>query len=270
MSSPERVTTTRVGHLCRVMLLAALPLLMASAVQEREGTVKVRYVEGTLHGFLKLRNSSGEAIADGELLQVPRRGGLDSRMVFRFRDKSYFEERVLFSQRGVFRMESYSLIQRGASFDDDIEVSLDRSGKYDVKSVARDGEKKGWSGTMDLPADTYNGMVVVLLKNLAAGDTQRVHLVAFTPKPRLVSLEMAPAGTGNVKVGAHGESTVHYTLKVKLGAVIGFLARLTGKKPPDSHAWIVTEGAPGFVRFEGPMYTGPVWRLELATPDLPH
>lgn len=254
----------------RLVWMALLPVtLTTSAAREREGTVKVRWVEGTLHGFLKLRNTSGEAIADGELLQVPKRGALDSRMVFRFRDKSYFEERVLFSQKGVFRMESYSLIQRGPSFEDDIDVSLDRSGKYDVKAVTRDGEKKSWAGTMDLPADTYNGMIVVLLKNLAAGDTQRVHLVAFTPKPRLVSLEMAPSGTRNVKVGAHAEGAVHYTLKVKLGAVIGFLARLTGKKPPDSHAWIVTEGAPGFVRFEGPLYTGPVWRLELATPALP-
>jgi hypothetical protein len=261
------------GHVLArgVAVAAVLASAAMPAAQEREGTVAVRFVEGTLHGFLRLRNAAGDAIADGELLQVPRRRGLDSRMVFRFRDSSFFEEKVLFTQRGVFRMESYSLVQRGPSFADDIEVSLERSGKYQVKATDHeDGETKTWSGTMDLPEDTYNGMVIVVAKNLAAGDTQRVHLVAFTPKPRLISLEIAPSGTHPVKVGGHRENAVHYTLKPKLGAVIGLFAKVLGKKPPDSHAWIVTEGAPGFVRFEGPLYTGPVWRLELAAPSWPH
>lgn len=249
-----------------VAVLALSGMALAPA-QEREGTVAVRYVEGTLHGFLRLRDASGREIAEGELLQVPRRRGLDSRMIFRFHDGSLFDERVLFTQRGVFRMESYSLVQHGPAFGEDLDVSLGRSGKYEVKTKSRkDGELKSWAGTMDLPPDTYNGMVITIAKNLAKGDTQRVHLVAFTPKPRLVSLELAPSGTRSVKVGTHSESAVHYVLKVKLGAVIGFMAKVTGKKPPDSHAWIVTEGAPGFVRFEGPLYTGPVWRLDLAAP----
>src|SRR5688572_308170 len=192
--------------------LAAAPM---RPIQEREGVVAVRYAEGTLHGFLRLRSTSGDVIADGELLQVPRRRGLDSRMVFRFRDSSFFEEKVLFTQRGTFRMESYSLVQRGPSFAEDMDVKLDRSGKYEVKATDRDdGEVKSWSGTMDLPADTYNGMVIVIAKNLAtgetAGDTQRVHLVAFTPKPRLISLELAPAGTHPVQVGTHREKAVHF------------------------------------------------------------
>jgi len=48
-------------------------------------------------------------------------------------------------------------------------------------------------------------------------------------------------------------------LKPRLGALLGFFARLTGKMPPDSHAWIVTHEVPAFVRFEGPLYSG---RLE--------
>lgn len=253
------------------LLLAALAISGASlAAQEREGAVAVKFVEGTLHGFLLLKDAGGRTIADGELLQVPRRRGLDSRMVFRFHDKSYMEERVLFTQRGTFRMESYSLVQRGPAFADDLEVNLERSGKYDVKTTSRTkGETRHWSGSMGLPSDTYNGMVVVVAKNLAPGDTQRVHLVAFTPRPRLVSLEIAPSGSRQMRVGGHAESAVHYVLKPKLGAVIGTMAKVLGKMPPDSHAWIVSQGAPGFVRFEGPLYNGPVWRLELAVPSWP-
>jgi hypothetical protein len=272
--APDRDRSPRRGH-TRATLVPFLALVLAlssgtpTRAQEREGAVAVRFVEGTLHGFLRLKDAAGKTIADGELLQVPLRGGLDSRMIFRFRDKSYFEEHVLFTQRGVFRMESYSLVQRGPSFADDLKVNLQRSGKYEVKATSRDGESKSWSGTMDLPADTYNGMIVTIAKNLVRGDTQRVHLVAFTPKPRMISLEIAPSGTSPVTMGSHTSKAVHFVLKPKLGAVIGFFAKVTGKMPPDSHTWIVTEGAPGFVRFRGPLYTGPVWQLELATPAWP-
>jgi len=269
LSIPEQATARRkTGWVSLALLLASGATALVA--QEREGTVPVKYVEGTLHGFLRLKNAAGKTIAEGELLQVPRSHGLDSRMVFHFHDKSFFEERVVFTQRGVFRMESYSLVQRGAAFAEDLTVNLERSGKYDVKATSRDdGKTRTWSGTMDLPADTYNGMVITIAKNLVRGDTQRVHLVAFTPRPRLVSLEIAPTGTNPVSIGGHEEAAVHFVLKPKLGAVIGFLAKVLGKKPPDSHAWIVTEGAPGFVRFEGPLYFGPVWRLELAAPSWP-
>jgi len=40
--------------------------------------------------------------------------------------------------------------------------------------------------------------------------------------------------------------------------------------PPDYRAWIITDEVPAFARFEGPLYTtGPVWRIELASPRWP-
>lgn len=65
-----------------ILLAASASEMTASVAQEREGPVAVRYVEGTVHGFLRLRNTAGKSIAAGELLQVPRRRGLDSRMVW--------------------------------------------------------------------------------------------------------------------------------------------------------------------------------------------
>ena len=70
-------------------------------------------------------------------------------------------------------------------------------------------------------------------------------------------------------LGRHPETTVHYKLKPRLGTVTKLVASLLGKDPPDSDAWIVTDGVPAFVRFQGPMYTGPVWRLSLASPTWP-
>lgn len=108
----------------------------------------------------------------------------------------------------------------------------------------------------------------MIAKNLRMGDTANVHIVAFTPKPRVIGLQMAFAGTATARLGGHAEPTNHFVLKPQLGALTAFFARLLGKLPPDSHVWIVRDHVPAFLQFEGPMYSGPVWRLSLAAPAL--
>jgi hypothetical protein len=234
--------------------------------------VPVRFVEGITHGFLTLHTADGVLIASGDLLQVVRRGELESRMVFRFKDGSVWDETVVFTQERVFTMQSYRLLQRGAVFAEDTEISLERaSGKYRVKTRARkDGREEVLDGTLALPPDTYNGMVVTIAKNLPKGARETVHIVAFTPTARLIQLELAPAGEHKVLVGELAKSATHYVFKPRLGAWLKLLSRLLGRMPPDSHAWIVTDELPAFVRFEGPLYsTGPVWRIELTSPRWP-
>jgi hypothetical protein len=81
---------------------------------------------------------------------------------------------------------------------------------------------------------------------------------------------MEPAGDERVSLGAATKPAAHYVLKPKLGPILGLIARLAGKLPPDNHAWIITEDVPAFVRFQGPLYMGgPVWRIELASPEWP-
>ena len=67
---------------------------------------------------------------------------------------------------------------------------------------------------------------------------------------------------------ARAERTVAFTFAPKLGAIVGTLVRLTWKMPPNSHAWFITQDVPAFVRFEGPLYSGPAWRLDLIGPTL--
>ena len=78
--------------------------------------VPVRFAEGVTHGFLILRTIDDVVIASGDLLQVARGAEVESRMVFRFKDGSLFDETVVFGQQHVFTMQSYHLIQRGPAF----------------------------------------------------------------------------------------------------------------------------------------------------------
>lgn len=66
--------------------------------------VRVRYTEGILHGFLELQTLDGKTIAYGEITQVVRESRVHSRLLFRFKDGSIYDDSTVFSQRGTFRL----------------------------------------------------------------------------------------------------------------------------------------------------------------------
>ena len=254
---------------------AGLLVLMAALVWHHPlaaAPVPVRFIEGSLHGFLVLSTSQEVLIASGDLLQVARDGEVKSRLVFHFKDGSVLDETVVFTQRNVFTMQSYHLVQRGPVFPDDTEISLERaSGKYHVKTRTRkDGREKVQDGTLALPLDVSNGMVLTLVKNLSRGAGETVHMVAFTPAPKLIKLKLIPAGEQKIVVGGTEKTATHFVLKPILGIWLKLFASLLGRVPPDNHAWIVTADVPAFVKFEGPLYmNGPAWRIELTSPLWP-
>jgi hypothetical protein len=93
-----------------------------------------------------------------------------------------------------------------------------------------------------------------------------VSMVATTPKPRLVKLAILPHGEEPFTVGSFRHKAMHYVVKVEIGGAAGFLARLMGKQPPDTHVWVLGGEAPAFVKSEGPLYAGgPIWRIQLAS-----
>ena len=119
----------------------------------RAAPVAVRFPEGSLHGFLVVRSSNGEALGYGEQFQMPRDGAIESRLVLRFNDGSLHDETVIFDQRKVFTLRSYRLVQRGPSFPKPLDASLDRATQqYKVKHRKDEAEKLA-EGRLDLPPD---------------------------------------------------------------------------------------------------------------------
>jgi hypothetical protein len=257
-----------------LLALAVAPPGAAPVLPRAEAAaVAVRYTEGVTHGFLVLRSAAGLVLAEGDLLQVARAEGVESRLVFRFRDGSLYDETVVFSQRRVFTMLTYRLKQRGPSFPEELDVAVERqgdAGRYRVTSRRPGDEAETDTGRLELPPDVYNGMIIMLLRNLARGASETVHMLAFTPKPTLVQLELAPAGETPVAAGERRVPAVHYVLKPRLGLLRGAAAALLGKTPPDYHGWIATGDLPAFVAIDGPLYAGgPIWRIEAVSPRAP-
>lgn len=250
------------SRLLTLLTLGTLAALATCPSVEAE-PVLVRFTEGVARGFLTLRSANGDKLADGELVQVLRPHGLEGRLSFRFADGSLYDETVLYSQRRVFTLLRYRLIQRGPSFPLTLDASFDRkTAQYTVRYRNGTGREETLNGRLELPSDVYNGMIATLLKNLRRGTNESVQLVAFTPKPRLVKLHLTPAGEEVVRVGDASMRAARYQAKTDLGGSIGFLASLLKKELPVLHYWIVPGEVPAFVRFEGPFFMeGPVWRV---------
>jgi hypothetical protein len=251
------------------LLLLMVPLVL-DPLSAQGAPVPVRFAEGMVRGFLELSDSDGRRIASGDFLQLPRADELKCRTVLYFKDGSLHDESAVFTQERTFLMKSYRLIQKGKAFQQDMDISLDRSGggKYRV-AVGKGGREKVLEGTLDLPLDVYNGMVPTVLKNLPKGAREKIHLVAFTPAPRVIELDMVPDGEERLFIGDLEKSADHYVLKPRLG-LLRLPAALLGRTPPDNHIWTITKEVPAFVRFMGPLALGgPVWRIELASPRWP-
>ncbi len=233
--------------------------------------IPVRLLEGNFRGFLVLRSLDGTAIAYGELSQKPTGKFIDSHMILRFKDGSLYDESATFSQEGVFRLEGYRLVEHGPSYPT-MEVSFDRkSGRYQARSQAeKDQEPKTAGGTFEMPADLYNGMALILLKNLPGGAGATVQLAVFMPEPRLLEMEWNWEGEDEVLLGDLPMKAMRSLVKLKIGGLSGWMASLIGKSPPDLRYWLVSGDVPAFVKFEGAMFlNGPVWRLEMTTVSWP-
>src|SRR5262249_7553819 len=95
------------------------------------------------------------------------------------------------------------------------------------------------------------------------------HMIAFTPKPQILELQLAPEGTDHYDVGGTVQPVVRFLMQPKVPGVKGVIATVVGKTPPAFRMWVTPEPAPALLRFEGPLYAdGPTWRMGPAQPKL--
>src|SRR5471032_858323 len=123
--------------------------------------VAVRHTEGVVHGFLTLRTLDGAQVASGDLIQTSRGDRVTSRLVFQFKDGSISDETAVFSQRGTFRLLRDHLVQKGPTFPQTLDSTIDCStGQVTVRYTDDKGQEKVESEHMDLAADLANGMTL--------------------------------------------------------------------------------------------------------------
>jgi hypothetical protein len=233
--------------------------------------VLVRQTEGSVHGFVHLTSEGGAVLADGDLEQTARGGRVTSRLIFRFRDGSVQDESTTFLQSGHFRLLTDHLVQKGPMFKRQMDLQVNGStGMATSRYSDEDGKEKVESVHLDLPPDVSNGMIPILLKNLAPASSATVSMVVPAPKPQLVKLAISPEGEDSFLAGSTRYKATRYVVKIEIGGVKGAVASVLKKVPPDTRVWILPGTAPAFVRSEGPSCEGcAIWRIDLASPAWP-
>ncbi len=255
----------------RLTASAAFALLLLFPHPVPGEPIAVRFVEGSVQGFLALRTTDGKLLASGDLTQVVHGEHVISHLVFHFKDGSVDDETADFTQHGSFRLISDRHIQKGPIFPKPMDVQVDAaSGKVTVRYKDQ-GREKVEMDQMDLPDDLANGVILNMLKNIPPNAKEtKVSWLAATPKPRLVKLSVTPEGETTFRVSGFLHKATRFDLKVEIGGVAGIIAPLVGKEPAHIEVWIAGGAAPAFVKSEGPQYLGgPIWRIELTSPVWP-
>ena len=271
MRTPNTKSISKVPNQSLLSGILLLWGLSACATTVQAAPVGVRYPEGVSQGFVTLSSLDGKKLGEGELSQVATGvNRIVSHLSIRLKDGSLHDENVVFSQNRQFKLVSYKLVQYGPAFPEPVEVSLDmETGMYTLRRNPPGKDRTVLTGHLDLPSDTYNGMTVMLLKNLDQNASVTIHMLEFLPEPKLYAVDLIPIEKDSLRAGGLSRDAVHYILKPKLGWFVQNLASLLGKLPPDYDFWLLKGKAPAFVRFEGPLYKdGPPWRIEPASPTL--
>ena len=234
--------------------------------------VPVRHMEGRIRGFLALRDAEDRMIASGTLNQRNNGSRVTTALKFVFKDGSRYEETAVFTQRRVFQLLTYHLVQKGPVFKRPTDMTVNvATGQVAIRYTDDDGKEKSIDERMKLPPDLSNGLVSTLISHRdPAVPKTSLSMLVSTPKPRVVKLEISPAGEFPFSYAGSSAKANRYVVKIEIGGVSGVIAPIVGKQPPDTYIWIAGGTAPGFLKSEGSMFDGgPIWKIELASPVWP-
>ncbi len=235
----------------RSFLVAALLVLGAgpASANEQEQPIKPHHVFGTLHGFPSMSDTTGQVIADGELTQERAGDRLRVRIRWDFADGREVEERDEFQVAPTLAQRQFSYVETRK------ETELRRfeidftTGK--ARSVTRNekGEVEREESEMKLPAGRsfagYGTALAVGELSLEPGAEGRITFVAFTPKPRDVTVKVTRDRTERVSVAGRAILTDRYTIRAEIPFPVNLFVNAR-----DAHLWFTHTPPPALVRAE--------------------
>jgi len=231
--------------------------------------VTVRYVQGAFHGFLELRDPGGHVVTVGDATCVVHGDRVTAETLFRFKDGSVDDETAVFTQHRIYQLITDHHIQKGPFFPHPTDMFINvATGTVTVRSPGKDGKEQVETDHMKLPIDLVNGFLPLPIENLVPNGLQTtVSMVVLTPKPRVVKLVVSKLHDDNISVGGVPRKATHYEIKIDLGGIVGIVAPLVGKAPPNIQAWVIGGNPPTFARDIAPLYSeGPLMMVQLASP----
>jgi hypothetical protein len=227
--------------------------------------IKVTNFAATLHGFPTLRDSTGKKLADGDFAQWLEGERLHVKLGYRFSNNRHIQEKAEFRQKP-------ELIQENWSWREFKDGKLFRNFAANLVSGQATAEKqennesKRWSAKLDIElGQIFAGIgfvlaVMNLRERLVAGEKIELNAVAFTPKPRSVSVEIAHAGVDQMRMADRQLKGNHFVIHPKIPRILRIFVAA-----PDTHLWLINPVPAAFLRMEGPLVepTDPIIRIDL-------
>jgi hypothetical protein len=249
-------------------LAACLALLVPSVAIA--APVATRRKQEPMHQQFVVKSMDGKVVANGEETTADEGDRVRSDLTFRFLDGSLDEQVTTFTQGQVFRLINDHHVQKGPSFPNPLDITIDMPSNKVTWHDFRNGRDQVNSQHMNLPDDLANGLVPLLTENVPPGSAPlQVSWVAIAGKPLLVTLSIEP-DTGGSDAVDPVEHARRYLLHVGLHGLALLVAPLIKMQPADLHVWVTDAQQPSFLRLQGPFYqAGPIWTVESIGPEIP-
>jgi hypothetical protein len=229
------------------------PLALAFALAAAP-PIPVRFTIGALHGFPSMSDPKGTVIADGELKQEVAGDQLVVRTHWAFADGLQSEERDEFRIGQTLAQERFLLVETKGGveqrrFEVDFSTGKATSSIRDAKGHVDRQEAK-----VDLPHGRsfagFGAALATMQLGLHQGEKAEFTFVAFSPKPRAITLQVRHEGEQAVDVAGRAIACDRYALHPEIPFPIKLFA---GAK--DAHLWLTHEAPPGLVRAEQSLVT---------------
>jgi len=229
----------------RVALILSLLSVPAAALQWTA-------YEGVARGFPVLRDASGKKIADGDFVQWVEKDRLHVRIVYSGASRR-IEERAVFRRRPELLQQQWSLRESkdGALVR---EYSVDFARRTATAKKAEKGEMKEWTEDLDVdPGRAFAGFgftlaVKALRRRLIRGEHVELQAVGFTPKPKVVAVDVSYGGIDRIRMSDRVLRGERYIVHAKLPWFADLFVDV-----PDEHIWLTSPPPAMFLRWEGPM-----------------
>jgi hypothetical protein len=181
------------------------------------------------------------------------------------------EDTTVFTQRSALRLVSDHHVQKGPSFPQPLDVTINVPKGRVITRYEEKGAAKVDDQHMALPPELANGMIMYVMKNMRNRSNQiKLPYLASMPKPKLIKVNITAQDDEKFEVASFGHQARHIVMKLELGGVSGIVAPLIGKQPDPYDFWMLDAEAPTFIKMEGQFYNGgPVWTIELSAPIWP-
>ena len=205
------------------------------------------------HAFPALRDMNGKTLADGDFSQWIDGGRLHVRIAYQFAGGRRVEEQAVLRSGPPLVQDEWSWREtQGSKIVRRFAVNLG-TGMATAEKV-EGGDVKRWSEQLDVKkGQTFSGFgfamaIIDARARLIKGEKVELQAVGFTPKPRVVTVEIAHGGVDSMRMSGRTLRGDHFIIHPKIPWIATLFIKV-----PDTQIWLTNPLPAAFLRWEGPM-----------------